>query len=353
MNKDTFSQKVLYTIGIVVLAAALIYLFTEAVQVLLLIFAGILVAVFLRGIAAFISNRTNISSTIGLLIVLLVCIVLITGGIWLLGPSIAEGFNRMKEQIPTAWNHLKDELSKSEWGRSIVASVQNAEGNFTSDSGMIKRLTGIFSSTLGAIVNLFIILVIGLYSAFNPGLYVKSFIKLFPPRNRKRVGEVLEAMNNALKWWFVGRIASMLVIGILTAIGLWIFDIPMPVTLGIFAAILTFVPNLGPVVSAVPAVLFGLVISPIKGLWIVALYIGIQTLESYVITPQIQKKAVSLPPALLISMQILAGVLLGIFGLILATPMLVCVIVAVQMLYIEDVLNDNVKVLGDGHSSKS
>lgn len=353
MNTDTYSHKVLYTIGVIVLAAVIILLFVEAVQVMLLIFAGILLAVFLRGIASFISSRTDVSPAVALGIVLLASIILITGGIWLLGPNIAEGFNRMKDQIPTAWNHLRDELSKSDWGRSIVQGVQNAGQNITTDSDMITRISGIFSSTFGAIVNIFIILVIGLYSAFSPGLYINSAIKLIPPRKRQRAGEVLRAMNNALKWWFVGRIASMLIIGILTAIGLWILGIPMPVTLGIFAALLTFVPNLGPVVSAVPAVLFGLVISPMKGLWVVILYVGIQTLESYLITPQIQKKAVSIPPALLISAQILIGVLLGIFGLILATPMMVCVIVAVQMLYIEDTLGDEVKVLGDGHSLKS
>jgi predicted PurR-regulated permease PerM len=353
LNTDTYSHKVLYTIGVIVLAAVIILLFVEAVQVMLLIFAGILLAVFLRGIASFISSRTDVSPAVALGIVLLASIILITGGIWLLGPNIAEGFNRMKDQIPTAWNHLRDELSKSDWGRSIVQGVQNAGQNITTDSDMITRISGIFSSTFGAIVNIFIILVIGLYSAFSPGLYINSAIKLIPPRKRQRAGEVLRAMNNALKWWFVGRIASMLIIGILTAIGLWILGIPMPVTLGIFAALLTFVPNLGPVVSAVPAVLFGLVISPMKGLWVVILYVGIQTLESYLITPQIQKKAVSIPPALLISAQILIGVLLGIFGLILATPMMVCVIVAVQMLYIEDTLGDEVKVLGDGHSLKS
>ncbi len=353
MNKDTYSQKVLYTIGVVVLVVALIILFVEAIQVMLLIFAGILLAVFLRGIASFLADRTEVSSSMSLVIVLVVFIIITTGGIWMLGPSIADGFISMKEQIPTAWDHLKGELTKSDWGRSIVQSIENVINDFSSDSDMISRITGIFSSTLGAFVNLFIVLVIGLYSAFSPEIYIRGVIKLFPPRNRKRAREVLEAMNNALKWWFVGRIASMLVIGILTAIGLWIFNIPMPVTLGIFAAILTFVPNLGPVISAVPAVLFGLVISPVKGLWIVALYVGIQTLESYLITPQIQKKAVSIPPALLISSQILAGVLLGIFGLILATPMMVCVIVAVQMIYIEDTLGDEVKVLGDGHSLKS
>ncbi|HKB85430.1 MAG TPA: AI-2E family transporter [Ignavibacteriaceae bacterium] len=353
MNKDTYSQKVLFAVGVVVLAAALLILIVEAIQVLLLVFAGILFAVFLRGIAVYISKNSTLSNKVSVALVLFVFIILITGGIWLLGPGIADGFARMREQVPAAWNQLKRELVKSDLGKTIVEGIKNAGENITSNNDLFTRIGGIFTSTFAVMVNVFIILIIGLYTAFNPVLYVNGFIKLFPAAKRQRVSEVLEAMGLALRWWFVGRFASMLIIGILTAVGLWVLNIPMPVTLGIFAAVLTFVPNIGPFVSAVPAVMFGLVISPVRGLYVAVLYVAIQTLESYLITPQIQKKAVSIPPALLISAQILAGILLGFLGLILATPLMVCIIVAVQMIYIEDTLGDSVEILGDGHSSNS
>jgi len=281
--------------------------------------------------------------------VIFVSILLVSGGVWLLGSNIVDGFNMMKDQAPTAWEHIKSELSRTNWGKTLVHSINNAGENLLSNKDIIDRVSGIFSSTLATIINIFIILVIGLYTAFNPGIYINGFIKLIPRSRRERVREVLDAMGLALRWWFAGRIASMMVIGILTSIGLAILNIPMPVTLGIFAALMTFIPNIGPIISAIPAALFGFVIGPMKGVYVIILYIIIQALESYFVTPQIQKKAVSLPPALLISAQILIGVLLGAFGLILATPLMICIIVAVQMLYIEDALGDSVNVLGKGH----
>lgn len=349
MNQDKFSQKVLFTIGVIVLLFGILILFVEAVQVLLLIFAGILLAVFLRGTAAIISERTSFSYGLSIFVVLFVSILLVFAGVWLLGPNIVDGFNMMKDQAPAAWDQIKSELSGTAWGKSLVHSINNAGTSILSNREIIDRVSGIFSSTLATIINIFIILVIGLYTAFSPLIYINGFIKLFPKSKRERMREVIDAMGIALRWWFVGRIASMMVIGVLTSVGLWMLNIPMPVTLGIFAALMTFIPNIGPIISAIPAALFGFVTGPMKGVYVIILYIIIQTLESYFVTPQIQKKAVSLPPALLISAQILIGVLLGAFGLILATPLMVCVIVAVQMLYIEDTLGDIVKVLGKDH----
>jgi predicted PurR-regulated permease PerM len=349
LSQNTFSQKVLFTIGLIVLLFGILILFVEAVQVLLLIFAGIMLAVFLRGTAAIISERTSFSYGLSIFLVLFFTILLVVGGVWLLGPNIVDGFNMVKDQAPAAWGQIKSELSRTNWGRSLVHGINNAGENILSNKDIIDRVSGIFSSTLATIINIFIILVIGLYTAFSPGIYINGFIKLIPRSRRERVREVLDSMGLALRWWFVGRVAAMMVIGVLTSIGLAILNIPMPVTLGIFAALMTFIPNIGPIISAVPAALFGFVISPMKGVYVIFLYIIIQTLESYFVTPQIQKKAVSLPPALLISAQILIGVLLGAFGLILATPLMVCVIVAVQMLYVEDALGDTVKVLGGDH----
>jgi predicted PurR-regulated permease PerM len=154
-------------------------------------------------------------------------------------------------------------------------------------------------------------------------------------------------LENALIWWMVGRFSSMAVVGIMTMIGLWILGIPLPFTLGVIAAVLSFIPNIGPIISVIPALLLALLDSPSKVLYVILLYIGIQTVESYIITPLIQKRAVSLPPALLISVQIMIGVLLGAFGLILATPLMVVIIVLVQTIYIQDIIGDKVTVLGE------
>jgi predicted PurR-regulated permease PerM len=130
----------------------------------------------------------------------------------------------------------------------------------------------------------------------------------------------------------------MAIIGVLTTAGLWILGIPLALALGIIAALFTFIPNIGPLLSAIPALLLGLMDSPQQALYIGALYVGIQTVESYMITPLIQKKTISLPPALTLSSQVLLGVIFGGLGVALATPMTAVALAATRMLYVNDAL---------------
>jgi predicted PurR-regulated permease PerM len=138
----------------------------------------------------------------------------------------------------------------------------------------------------------------------------------------------------------------MLVIGVLVTIGFWIIDLPFALTLGIITALLSFIPFIGPFLSYIPAVLVALLESPMQVLYVSIVYFAIQILESYFITPNIEHKAVFIPPALLISMQILMGALMGIMGVLFATPLAVVFIILIQMLYVRDVLGDSIKILG-------
>jgi predicted PurR-regulated permease PerM len=138
----------------------------------------------------------------------------------------------------------------------------------------------------------------------------------------------------------------MSVVGVLTTLGLWIAGIPNPLALGLLAALLSFVPYVGPILSFVPAVLVALMVSLTKVLYVVIVFGFVQTLESYVVTPLVQQRAVSMPPVILITAQIAVGVLSGAIGVLLAAPLAVVVIVLLQMLYVEDVLGDSIQVLG-------
>src|SRR5690606_44568 len=117
------------------------------------------------------------------------------------------------------------------------------------------------------------------------------------------------------------QLISMTVVGVLTGAGLWLLGLPLAFILGALAALLAFIPNIGPVLAAVPAVLLALADGPTTVLWVIGIYVGVQAVESYLITPVVQQESVSLPPALTISFQLLMGVLYGILGLALATPL--------------------------------
>lgn len=192
------------------------------------------------------------------------------------------------------------------------------------------------------------IVFVGLYLAISPALYRDGFLRLVPPRHRPRGREVAAALRHALGWWIAGRALSMTVVGVLTLIGLGMLGIPAALPLAIIAGLFSFIPNIGPILSALPALLIGFMQSPTTALYVGLLYLGVQTVESYGITPIIQQRAVSIPPALLMTVQVLFGLLGGIVGLFLATPVTVAVITVIQMLYIRGVLDDDVALLGEG-----
>ena len=207
-------------------------------------------------------------------------------------------------------------------------------------------VTSAFSRTLGVVANVFVILFIGIYGAAAPQSYVSGVVHLTPQRHRDRAHEVLDALSHALRWWLVGRLTMMTVVGIMTTLGLWLAGVPTPLALGLLAALLSFVPYIGPILSFIPAVLVAMMVSLTTALYVAIVFGVVQTLESYIITPLVQQRAVSLPPVILITAQIAMGVIAGATGVLLAAPLAICVIVLLQMLYVEDVLGDSVRVLG-------
>jgi len=184
-----------------------------------------------------------------------------------------------------------------------------------------REATSAFSTTFGLLGNAVVIVFIGLYGASNPDIYVRGFVAMLAPSLRPAATDMLREAGRALRGWLLAQLVSMSVVGILTGLGLWALGVPLALVLAVLAALLTFVPNIGPVLAAIPAVLLGLSDGLANALWIAGLYLAVQVVESYVVTPRIQEETVSLPPALTISMQLLFGVLFGTLGLALATPL--------------------------------
>ncbi len=169
---------------------------------------------------------------------------------------------------------------------------------------------------------------------------------MFPLDKRTRVRQILVAVGDTLSWWLVGKVGSMLFIGVLTWIGLSILGVPLALTLGLIAGLLSFVPNFGPILSALPAILLAFVPpgSPMTALYVLLLFVGVQLLESNLVTPMIERRTVEIPPALTIVFQLALAVLVGGLGLVLATPLLAVLIVVIQMVYVEDILGDKQEI---------
>jgi predicted PurR-regulated permease PerM len=332
----------------VVTAVVFFSLFVWLVSsVLLLVFAGILLAIFLRSLSEGVREYTALTEGWSLVVVLLGLAVLMGLGSWLLTPSVAEQIDRLSERIPRSLQQLEHHVQRYEWSRQLFAQAPKAEEVLPEKGDMVATATGVFSTTLGALASFVIFMFLGLFFAAEPRVYKDGLVRLVPIDKRERAHEVLHQLGSALQWWLIGKVFSMLLVGVLTALGLWLLEVELALTLGLIAALFTFIPNIGPVLSAVPAVLLALLQSPTQAFSVVLLYLAIQTVESYLITPLIQQRTVSLPPALTITAQVALGVLLGGLGLVLATPLMVCLLVLVQMLYIHETLGDSIETLGN------
>jgi predicted PurR-regulated permease PerM len=210
---------------------------------------------------------------------------------------------------------------------------------------VLSRVGGYFSTTVGALTNIALMILLAIYLASEPKTYIRGFAKLFPQDNRKRVREVLYQIGETLSWWLIGKGASMLFIGLLTWIGLYFIGVPLALTLGLIAGLLSFIPNFGPIFSAIPAILLAFINSPTSALYVLALFVGVQIIESNIVTPLIERRTVELPPVLTVVSQLALAVLFGAVGLILATPILAVVMVLVQTIYIQDILGEETENL--------
>ena len=343
MQEHSYARKVFTVVGIVAIVALVILLVIWAIDALLLIFAAILFAVFLRGLADWLNERTNIGKGISLGIVTISLFLSFGLAIYFLAPDIADQVKELRTELPQSINKLREKLQNFGWGRLILQKIDASQmANGEGANIGLTQVGKFFSSTFGIIINFVIFLLLGIYLAAEPRLYVKGFLRLFPPNRRERVSDVLSAIGETLRWWLVGKFCSMVIIGVATTVGLRLLGIPLSLTLGLIAAITSFIPNFGPIIAVIPAALIALANNPISALYVLLLYYGIQFFESYLITPNIERQTVRLPPALTISTQLLLGVLVGGLGLVLATPLVAVGLVLTQMLYIEDVLGEDI-----------
>lgn len=319
------------------LGVAAIWLAADA---LLLTFACILCAVLLYKLSEIVHRRLHFNRKLALAAVVLLLIAAIGLGGWAMAPQIAEQSNKLAKEIPAAVERLQNEVKQHPLIKRVADELPPPEQIVRQLGSMVPNAGLFFGGVLGAIGNVIIILFVGIYFAATPQLYTNGLVRMIPQSKRGRAREVLQELGHTLASWLLGKSASMLIVGIATSVGLSLLGVPLALILGIIAGLLDFIPYLGPVMAGVPAVLLALSISPDLALYTVLLFVGVQLVEGYLLQPLIEARAVDLPPALVIVMQLIFGTLFGFAGVALATPLAAGLSVLVKMLYIEDVLGD-------------
>lgn len=333
----SFTRRVLIVAVVALVFVSLSLAVVFAIDILLLLFAGVLFGRFLVGLSRILSTRIRLPYHAALAVVSVVLFLLIAGTVTFLIPRISSEVAELSDQLTDAAQHLYTQVKQSELFEKLNAHTP-PPSEWLPDFDTMSTIGGIFSTTTGAITGLGLIIFIGLYTAADPEMYLRGVVALVPPERRDRANDVIKAVGDTTWWWIIGRLASMTIIGVLVTLGLWAMGIPVPLSLGVLAALLTFIPNIGPLIALIPPTLLALQDGPVWAVAVVAFYLVVQVIESYVITPMIQQRSISLPPVITLSAQVILGFFTGIIGLAVASPLAAVGKVLVRELYIKDVL---------------
>lgn len=327
---------------ILLLIAGLLLIVYLLGNVLLLVLAAIILAIGFDGATKAIMRKSGLAHGWALAAVGIALLSIIAAAIGLTATRLAQQFRELAQTIMATAERLQNWLQDI----GIVDFVDNIDSSGDSLTGAAGNLMGqmmtMGMSVVGAISSLLFLIVLAFFLAADPGLYRRGVLRLIPPGGRDPVADAFAAISHAVRWWFLGQLVSMAFLGTTVGLGLFLLGVDLWFALAVLTALVTFVPYIGPLIATVPIVAVSFTESTQTGLIVLAGYIVIENIEGNVVTPMIQQRAVNLPPALLIGLQVLLGVVFGAIGLILAAPLTVMTMVAVQKLWVEHMLGEKV-----------
>jgi predicted PurR-regulated permease PerM len=247
---------------------------------------------------------------------------------------------------PQVWNRiretffwLREKELQFDWLPPLPSQADLIQQLSPLGTQLFKNFFAFFSNSLTGVLQILFILVLGIMILVNPQSYRQNFIKLFPSFYRRRADEILTLTEDSLVNWLMGISINCLFIGTLSGIGLWILQVKLVLVHAILAGVLNFIPNIGPAASVIFPIMMALLDSPWKIVAIIILYVIIQNVESYWLTPIVMSKQVSLLPAITLVAQIFFAQLFGFFGLLLALPLTVIAKVWLEELLLKDILD--------------
>jgi predicted PurR-regulated permease PerM len=305
-------------IAVIAVAFALWYARTA----ILLTFAGILLGIVLYGASRGLAELTSLPRLVMLAAVAVAAGVFFLVVIWSAGPTLTREIAVLAQSIAAGATLLTQRLASFANRSDLFENVDLIQllGKFMSPWGIATGATSVALTVFGVFSAGLIVLFFGVYLAADPHTYVHLVARLAPEEKRDRVLSLLFETGDLLRRWLIGQSITMSVIGGFTYIGLLVLGVPIAFVLALFAGLACFLPYLGPIIGAIPIVLVAGGQSFHLALWALGLYCCIQFLESYLLTPLIQARAVSMPPAVVIFNQLVFGAVLGLIGLALATP---------------------------------
>jgi predicted PurR-regulated permease PerM len=338
-----FLRRVLIVAGVVVLALLL----WQVREALLLAFAGVVVAVLLLAAASPLERHAGLSRSFSLTLVGLLLAAGLGLVFMLVGGEITAQIGQLWSALPEAVRALENRFQVE---LPQIGQGEGSEGGGL-DASLLRSLVGqaaaMGSMVISALTALVVAVVGGFFLAISPKMYRDGLAMLVPVEQQARVEDAMLASGAALRLWLGAQLISMGIVGTLAGLGTWLIGLPSPLALGLFAALVGFVPLLGAVAGAVPPLLLALAAGGDTLLWTAVLFIAIQQLESNMILPLVEKHMVSMPPALMLFAVVAVGLVFGLPGVVLAAPITVVAYVLVKQLYVRETLGQDTVVPGE------
>jgi predicted PurR-regulated permease PerM len=344
--RDTFERRVFRATVVVLATTAAAYVIWLLVDLLLLLFACALVSLILLTITSLIGRTTGLPFGLSLTLAVLGLLAGIGGAIWFFGATLQGEFAELAARLPSAWANLQVRLRTSPIGAAVL---ERAQGLAPSAQTVVNAATTALAAVGGALSGLAIVLVGGLYLAAQPNLYSIGLLRMVPARAQKTAAETLDAISVSLRNWLKGQAMGMLFVGIGTGLGLWLVGVPAAWAIGLVAGLAEFVPYAGVLLAGIPAVVLGFGQGTSTGLWTIGVLLAVQQLQGNLVMPLLQNKMVDLPPAITIFGIIAAGILFGVAGVLLATPLTIVVLVLVRRLYLGEDKHEVLESSGAAH----
>lgn len=321
----------------VLAAVCLVIVSYQLRNVLLVLFGAVLLAILLRATARLIAKPFNISPKPLVPVVLILLIGLVLAGLIVFGRPLGEQLNQLRELIPGAVETVQGVATSLGVGQLDSLSGETISG---SAGAIAQRATSILQSGLQFVAYIVFLLFAAMFMALEPDRYREGVVSLVTPVHRERVDDTLRHCGKSLERWLRVQLVTMAIVGVAIALGLWLLGAPLPLLLGLIAGLFEFVPYLGPLLSSVPAILVGLSVSLELGVLVLVLFIVVNQLEGNLLIPYLQEREVNLPPLVTVLSAIMLGTLFGVLGLVLAVPLGLVIMIAVQRLWVEAILEE-------------
>ena len=336
MTDWDFLRRALIVAGVVIAVLCL----WQLSHAFLLFFGAVLFAILLGSAANLFVRHLKMSRPVALGIVVLLIVFGVGSFAALYGTQIIAQTNDLAQRLPAAVKSVEDRFGLGDVTGRLMEQAKSNSGS------IIFQITTVAGIALNVLSDLFLLLIGAVFLAVDPERYRQGALTLVPQEHRDLARKTMSDSSRALRQWLVGQLIAMGIVGVVIGAGAWYIGLPSPMALGIVAALGEFVPVLGPIIGALPALFLALSMDWVTVGWTLGLFVVVQQLESNMIMPLIQNRMVSLPPVIPLFAVLAFGLMFGLLGVVFATPLAVLTAVLVSRLYLREVLDEPAPIPG-------